>query len=86
MLIDRRVEVVETHKVSSSFEPKPESYPHYWLQPIATETGKKYCLFFYISPASYLILANGLSRPLAIRSLKRWRQTALFDVFEVFYG
>lgn len=84
MLIDHHAEIVQTIKISSSF--KPNSYPHYFLLPIPTETGNKYCLFFYVSLSKYLILADGIQRYMAIKHLKRWLQTAPFEVFEVFYG
>lgn len=84
MLIDK-TNRVETRKVSPSFAPTPEGFPHYRLIPSATETGKKYCLFFYVTASRYLILDNGVQRYQAIRHLQRLLETAPYTVFEIRY-
>lgn len=82
MLIDD-IETVETIKISASFS--PDKFPHYRLLPINTEAGKKYCLFFYVSMNSYLMIQTGIQHYKAIQQLKRLLQTAPYDVYEVDY-
>ncbi|WP_066568797.1 hypothetical protein [Snodgrassella sp. CFCC 13594] len=77
---------VETHKVGPSWLPTINDFPHYRLVPSSTETGKKYCLFFYVSHEGYLILDNGVQRYQAIRHLQRLLETACFPIYEIREG
>jgi hypothetical protein len=82
MLINE-IRVVETNKITVSYS--PNEFPYYKLIPTITETGKKYCLFFYIDNNNYLILATGIPRYKAIQNLKRLLETAHYQVYEVHY-
>lgn len=82
MLINE-IRTVETDKISSSYSPK--KFPCYKLIPTITDTGKKYCLFFYVDNNNYLILATGIPRHKAIQNLKRLLETAKYQVYEVRY-
>ena len=82
MLIDELM-TVETDKISVSYS--PNEFPYYKLIPTVTETGKKYCLFFYVNKNNYLILATGIPRHKAIQNLKRLLETAKYQVYEVRY-
>lgn len=84
-MIIEETKTVETRKVSPLFEPTPEGFPHYRLIPTTTKTGRKYCLFFYITASRYLILDNGVQRYQAIRHLTRLLETAPYTVFEIRY-
>ena len=71
--------------VSPSFTPPEENFPHYRLLPIHTETGKYYCLFFYISAKDFLILDPKIKRHLAIKKLAEFLKTATYTVYETKY-
>ena len=85
MIIDTQ-KTVETQKVGASFPPTIAVFPHYRLTPQNTGTGKKYCLFFCVSPECYLILDNGIQRYQAIRHLQRLLETACFPIYEIIGG
>ncbi|PIT60782.1 hypothetical protein BHC57_02900 [Snodgrassella alvi] len=82
MLIDE-IRIVTTNKISVSYS--PNEFPYYKLIPNITETGKKYCLFFYVDKNNYLILATGIPRYKAIQNLKRLLETAHYQIYEVHY-
>ncbi|KPN72669.1 hypothetical protein [Neisseria sp. 83E34] len=68
--------------VNSSFTFTEDSYPHYRLLPVQTETGNDYCLFFYINPKDFLVLEPKIQRNLAIKKLAGYLKTATFAVYE----
>lgn len=84
-MLSESITPVATITVNPTFNPTPDSYPHYRLIPAQTEAGKVFCLLFYIRPNTYLMLESKLRRYQAIQRLRRLLETAPFSVFEVKY-
>lgn len=84
-MLSEGITPVATIAVNSTFNPTPDSYPHYRLIPAPTAAGKMFCLLFYIKPNAYLMLEPKVQRYQAIRRLRRLLETAPFAVFEVKY-
>ncbi|OSI07439.1 Uncharacterised protein [Neisseria animaloris] len=77
--------IVGTIKIPPGFTPPENNYPHYRLLPVQTETGRFYCLFFYVSPRIFLILEPKIKRHLAIGKLAEFLKTATYTVYETVY-
>jgi len=78
--------IVRPVRVNPSFIAPDNSYPHYRLIPIETQTGRYYCLFFYVSAKEFLILEPKAKRHLAVARLSEYLQNAAFVVYETVTG
>lgn len=68
--------------VNPSFIFPEDSYPHYRLLRMQTETGNDYCLFFYLNAKDFLVLEPKIPRHLAMKKLAGHLKTAAFAVYE----
>ncbi|PSJ81290.1 lipopolysaccharide heptosyltransferase [Neisseria iguanae] len=82
MLIEEK-RVVATIKVDAAFSPTEEEYPHYWLIPFDTDKQGYFCLSFYVSPNSYLMIEPRIKRYQAVKKLVMLLETASFSIYEV---
>ncbi|SAY51443.1 lipopolysaccharide heptosyltransferase [Neisseria weaveri] len=84
-MLSEATPVIRTIKVPPGFTPPENNYPHYRLLPVQTETGRFYCLFFYITSNDFLILEPKIKRHLAIGKLAEFLKTATYTVYETVY-
>ena len=80
MFADKKT-IITTVKVNPNFVPDVQrQYPHFRMFPLATDTGRYCCLYFFVSPQHYLLLEA--RRHEIIRRLELLIEHAPFTVFE----
>lgn len=76
-------QIITTVKVNPNFVPDVQrQYPHFRMFPLATDTGRYCCLYFFVSPQHYLLLEAKARRHEIIRRLELLIEHAPFTVFE----
>ena len=74
---------VATVKVSPSFVPAEDEFPHYRLIPLDSDRQGYLCLLFYIDRNNFLVLESRIKRYASVRRLSLLQENAPYTVYEI---